>query len=57
MIKMTIEKYYRNAENGKMTTDHRWAMEWYRAGADIEIRVLDKATGRYKTKTRWVHKL
>ena len=54
---MTIEKYYRNAENGKMTTDHRWAIEWYRAGADIEIRVLDKRTGRYKTKTRWVHKL
>lgn len=54
---MTVEKYYRNAENGKMTADHCTAMEWYRAGADIEIRVLDKASGRYKTKTRWVHKL
>ena len=57
MIKMTVEKYYRNAENGKMTTDHRRAMEWYRAGATIEIKVLDKAKGKYKIKTRWVHEL
>jgi elongation factor P--beta-lysine ligase len=52
-----IDKYYRNTENGKMTADHRTAMEWYRAGADIEIKVLNKASGTYKTKTRWVHKL
>lgn len=57
MIKMTVEKYYRNAKNGKMTTDHRMAMEWYRAGATIEIKVLDKAKGKYKIKTRWVHEL
>ena len=52
-----VDKFYKNVQSGKMTADHRTAMEWYRAGVDIEIKVLDKASGKYKTKTRWVHKL
>lgn len=54
---MMIDKFYKNVQSGKMTADHRTAMEWYRAGVDIEIKVLDKASGKYKTKTRWVHRL
>ena len=54
---MMTDKFYRNAENGKITNDHRTAMEWYRAGATIEIKVLDKAKGKYIVKTRWVHEL
>lgn len=32
-----MDKYYKNCETGETTEKHSAAMEWYRAGCQIEI--------------------
>lgn len=45
--------HYMNVETGELTLWHKTAMEWYRAGDDVDI--LKLVDGEWKKLGRWVH--
>lgn len=55
---MKNELWFENLTTGELlngTHAHKYAMEWYRAGAEVALLNHDPETGEWYEMGRWVH--
>lgn len=46
-----MNRIYLNTKTGEVTTNHREAVEWFRQGVTVEIKV--ETNGKFETRLVW----